>query len=93
MFYIHRNIQSISNIKPLAELYNFNELLAFVTNTVNKLNSISFNTKTTQEYEDIELEKLKKAIFDLKQGFSWSSFYDSNKDIYNYKSFSKDLEK
>ena len=87
------NIQSISNIKPLAELYNFNELLAFVTNTVNKLNSISFNTKTTQEYEDIELEKLKKAIFDLKQGFSWSSFYDSNKDIYNYKSFSKDLEK
>jgi hypothetical protein len=87
------NVQSIAGIKPLAELYNYNELLSFVTYTVNNLNSVNFNTKTTQEYEDRELEKLKKAIFDLKQGFSWSSFYNKEKDIYNFKSFSKDLEK
>lgn len=87
------NIQPIAGIKPLAELYNYNELLSFVTYTVNNLNSVNFNTKTTQEYEDREIEKLKKAIFDLKQGFSWSSFYNKEKDIYNFKSFSKDLEK
>jgi len=87
------NVQSIAGIKPLAELYNFNELLSFVTNIVNKLNSISLNTKTTQEYEDMELEKLKEAISNLKKSFSWSSFYDKEKDIFNFKSFSKDLEK
>jgi hypothetical protein len=87
------NVQSIAGIKPLAELYNFNELLSFVTNTVNKLNSVNFNTKTTQEYEDMELEKLKEAISNLKKSFSWSSFYDKEKDIFNFKSFSKDLEK
>jgi hypothetical protein len=87
------NVQSIAGIKPLAELYNFNELLSFVTNIVNKLNSVSLNTKTTQEYEDMELEKLKEAISNLKKTFSWSSFYDKEKDIFNFKSFSKDLEK
>jgi hypothetical protein len=87
------NVQSIAGIKPLAELYNFNELLSFVTNIVNKLNSVSLNTKTTQEYEDMELEKLKEAISNLKKSFSWSSFYDKEKDIFNFKSFSKDLEK
>jgi hypothetical protein len=87
------NVQSISGIRPLAELYNFNEMLSFVTSTVYRLNSVNYNTDYTQEYEDSVSEELKKSILDLKQKFSWSSFYTPEKDIFSSANFSKDLEK
>jgi len=87
------DVSNVPNIRPLSDYYDFNELLGYVKNLVNKLNNITHNTPTTQEFYRSHEEELSLAINDLKTKFSWSNFYDSKKDIFEGINFTKDLDK
>jgi hypothetical protein len=78
---------------PLADASDFNQLLGFTKDLLNKVNSISLNTKETDELYKQDAEYLTYAMLELKNKYNWSNFYESKKDIFDGINFSKDLDK